>query len=90
MLTLFVIKLVSETFFGISFFNRYTYFCVSYIIVIIDRIGHTLFKYAKVDFSFIVLGEKTFKKINKSLDKLFVNVQTRYRQSLHWLRYHNK
>jgi len=26
------------------FFNRYTYFCVSYIIVISDRIGHTLFK----------------------------------------------
>ena len=26
-----------------SFFNRYTCFCVSYIIVISDRIGHTLF-----------------------------------------------
>ena len=26
------------------FFNQYTYFCVSYIIVISDRIGHTLFK----------------------------------------------
>jgi len=30
--------------FGISFFNQYTYFCVTYIIVISKRIGHILFK----------------------------------------------
>jgi len=30
-------------FVGISFFNRYTYFCVSYIIVISNRIGHITF-----------------------------------------------
>jgi len=30
---------------ALVFLNRYTYFCVSYIIVISDRIGHTLFKF---------------------------------------------
>ena len=29
------------------FLNQYTYFCVSYIIVINDRIGHILFKLDK-------------------------------------------
>ena len=29
---------------ALVFFNRYTYFCVSYIIVISDRIGHIPFK----------------------------------------------
>ena len=45
MMTPFVIKLVSEVY---GLFRRVSlalvYFCVSYIIVISDRIGHTLFK----------------------------------------------
>jgi len=38
-----------------KFFYRYTYFCVSYIIVISDRIGHTLFKHIEFDLNYVEL-----------------------------------